>query len=122
MAVLLTSTQMLKGTHEYTKVFFAEHPQLHSAHVSRNDAFISLGVDAAHCKRWCEHAEKEINSKIEKIEGLEGKVGVDLKVDGKLLVLDDALDYLRKHHNQDQVDVESDSDSKEEEEDGVPNV
>jgi hypothetical protein len=45
-----------------------------------------------------------------------------LKVDGKLLVLDDALDYLRKHHKQDQVDVESNSDSEEEEEDGVPNV
>ena len=52
-----------------------------------------------------------MDSKIEKIEGLEGKVGVDLKVDGKLLVLEDALDYLRQHHKQDPVDVESDSGS-----------
>jgi hypothetical protein len=79
MAVLLISTQMLKGTLEYTKVFFDGHPQLHSAHVSRNDSFISIGVDAAHCERWYEHAEKEMNSKIEKIKGLEGKFGVDLK-------------------------------------------
>ena len=63
-----------------------------------------------------------MNSKIEKIEGLEGKVGIELKVDGKLLVLDDALNYLRKHHKQDPVDVESDEDSEEEGEDDVPDV
>ena len=55
------------------------------------------GVTPDLCRRWCAHAEKEMNSKIKLIDGIEGEVGIELKVDGKLLSVDDAETWLCTH-------------------------
>ena len=59
-----------------------------------------------------------MNDKIKIIDGLEGEVGVELKVDGQLLVVGDAEKWLREHTKAEGV-VETEDDVNDDDDIGI---